>query len=113
MAASKPQSLYIIDEFIRIECQFHETLANYTGNKLLAALIYAVREVVNEKLVQTLKNITFHEDVISDRIALFKALKENNREKAERCAEDHMRMSQVLYGYQPLLIRLYQSADSG
>lgn len=87
------------EEFIATEVRFHETLADATDNKLLVGLLKTVRDLISDNLTQTCKSITFKDDVIQDRIALLRALRANDREKAEACTRDHIKMSQLLYGY--------------
>lgn len=88
-------------DFQKIDIQFHRRLAEATGNAILVELICSVRNVISEKQAETCKIQPIQKQVIASHNKLMDALRAHNTEQALAYMKEHLRISQVFYGFMP------------
>ena len=86
-------------DFQKIDIKFHRTLAEITGNAILVELITSVRNVIAVKQSETCKIQPIQKRVIASHDRLINALKQHNTDQALACMKEHLRISQIFFGF--------------
>lgn len=97
-AMAEQQKLSIIDDqdaFLRLDREFHLSMAKLTSNSRFVAALENIRDIVQIAGLEALRLSGRSEMVVQEHRLIFEAVRSGNTQKARKSMEDHLERTQT------------------